>query len=55
TIPLTNGRKITETVNASDQAVYKGSAVLLKQAGTPTPVTWGAVVEAEKERAEERV
>ena len=55
TIPLTNGRKSTETVNASDQAVYKGSAVLLKQAGTPTPVTWGAVVEAEKERAEERV
>ena len=50
TIHLANGRKITETVNADDQAVYKGSAVLLKQAGGVKPVTWGAVVEAESER-----
>ena len=55
TIPLANGRKITETVKASDQAVYKGSAVRLKQAGGVKPVTGGAVVEAERERAKERV
>ena len=54
TIPLANGRSIVETVNADDQAVYKGSAVRLKQAGGVKPVTWGAVVEAEKERAKDR-
>lgn len=54
-IQLTNGQQHVETVNADDEAAYRGVAAVRNLAGTTKRVTWLENLKAEQARQGKRL